>query len=176
VLAGAAQADTAPAPGGTRTVSADALPTVQVNGVVWAQVTVGNTVYATGQFTQARPAGVAVGGAGSVSRANLLAYNLTTGNLVTSFNHSLNGAGRAITASPDGTRVYVGGLFTQVDGVVHNRIAAFDTATGALVPSFTANLDSTVWSLAATDSTAAGTDFRGGLRATAVPPGAYWRR
>ena len=43
------------------TVSTDPLPTVQINGVVWAQIVIGNTVYATGQFSQARPAGAAPG-------------------------------------------------------------------------------------------------------------------
>ena len=37
--------------------TADALPTVQVNGVVWDQIVAGNVVYAVGQFTSARPAG-----------------------------------------------------------------------------------------------------------------------
>ena len=47
-----AAADTAPPdPSAPETVSAAALPTVQINGVVWAQVIVGNRVYATGQFT-----------------------------------------------------------------------------------------------------------------------------
>ena len=61
-----ADADTAPAAGLPATVSADALPTWQINGVVWSQVLVGNTVYATGSFTKARPPGVAAGGAGEV--------------------------------------------------------------------------------------------------------------
>jgi hypothetical protein len=53
-----ARADTAPVPPEpVATVAADVLPTVQINGVVWAQLVVGNRVYATGQFTQARPAG-----------------------------------------------------------------------------------------------------------------------
>ena len=34
--------------------------------------------------------------------------------------------------SPDGSRVYVGGDFTSVDGVAHAHLAAFDTATGQL--------------------------------------------
>ncbi len=85
VAAGPAQADTAPVPPVTlSTVSADSLPTVQVNGVVWSQVVVGNTVYATGSFTQARPAGAAVG-TNQTPRSNLLAYNLTTGALITTW-------------------------------------------------------------------------------------------
>src|SRR3954453_7176670 len=57
-----ATAHTAPGPPVTTpTVSADALPTVQVNGVVWSSVTIGNRVYATGSFTSAGPAGAAAG-------------------------------------------------------------------------------------------------------------------
>ncbi len=60
--------------------------------MVWSQVTVGDTVYATGGFTRARPPG-SPAGSNEVVRNNLLAYNITTGNLITSFNHSLNARG-----------------------------------------------------------------------------------
>ena len=59
-----ARADSAPpvpGPDNPTTVSADALPTVQINGVAWDQVTIGNTVYVAGRFTRARPAGAAAG-------------------------------------------------------------------------------------------------------------------
>ncbi|HZV26216.1 MAG TPA: hypothetical protein VFG00_07985, partial [Acidothermaceae bacterium] len=148
-----ASADTAPVGGLPATVSADALPTVQIDGVAWAQVTVGNTVYVTGSFTQARPAGVALGGTGSVTRNNLLAYDITTGNLITTFNHSLNAQGLAITASPDGSTVYVVGDFTSVDGATHNHIAAFSTATGALISTFTGNLNGSTKAVTANDTT-----------------------
>ncbi len=153
--AGVARADSAPpivAPATPVSVTADPLPTVQIDGVVWAQVTVGNTVYATGEFTTARPAGAAPGTQGT-RRSNLLAYDIRTGVLIGSFAHGLDAAGRSITASPDGTRVYVGGDFTHVDGIVRGRIAAFDTATGALVPSFHPDVRNTVGALAASDST-----------------------
>ncbi|WP_457254535.1 PKD domain-containing protein [Pedococcus sp. P5_B7] len=122
-----------PAPPPT-TVTADALPTWQINGVVWAQVIVGNTVYVTGSFTKARPPGVAVGGAGEVDALNIFAYDVTTGNRVTSFNHALNAQGLAITKSPDGSRVYVGGDFSTVDGIARGHVAAFSTADNSLLP------------------------------------------
>ena len=57
-----AAADTAPPDASLpTTVSTDPLPTAQINGVVWSQVVVGNTVYAGGEFTRARPAGAAPG-------------------------------------------------------------------------------------------------------------------
>jgi len=150
--------DTTPAVGTPSTVSADGLPTWQINGVVWSQVVVNNTVYVTGSFTRARPPGVAVGGAGEVNAGNVFAYDIRTGNRVTSFNHSLNAQGRVITASPDGTRVYVGGDFTAVDGNVRGHVAAFVTATGALDPSFKPNVSGAVRALATTS----GTVFLGG--------------
>ena len=147
-----ARADTAPPAGLPATVSADALPTVQINGVVWGQATVGNTVYVTGSFSQSRPAGAAAG-TNQTARSNLLAYNITTGALITSFNHPLNAQGRYVSASPDGTRVYVGGDFTTVDGVSHGHIVAFDTATGARVASFAPTMNGTVRAITATNST-----------------------
>lgn len=146
-----ARADTVPAAGTPATVSADGLPTWQVNGVVWSQAVVGNTVYATGSFTRARPPGVAVGGAGEIDARNVFAYDITTGNRVV-FNHSLNAQGLAVAASPDGSRIYIGGDFTSVDGLARGHVAAFDTATGALVATFAPNVSNEVRALAATNS------------------------
>ncbi len=144
----AAQADTTPADAAAPvTVAADALPTTQINGVVWSQVIVGNTVYAGGEFSAARPAGSALG-VNEVVRNNLLAYNLSTGVLEESFNPNLNGVVRSLVASSDGTRVYAGGYFTTVGGVARYRLAAFDTASGALVSSFAPTVNASVKSLA----------------------------
>ncbi|WP_109505942.1 PKD domain-containing protein [Nocardioides speluncae] len=148
-----ATADTQPDPGTPGTVTADALPTWQINGVVWDQVVVGNTAYVTGEFTKARPPGVPVGGAGEVNALNIFAFDVTTGNRIASFDHSLNAQGLAIAATPDGSRVIVGGDFTTVDGVAHNHLAAFDTATNALVASFDASVNSQVSGVDATNDT-----------------------
>ncbi len=131
-VAPAANADTAPAPGVEETVSADALPTAQIDGVAWTQAITGNTVWVGGEFTTARPAGSAEG-VNTVPRANLMAYDIVTGNM-TAWNPGANGAIKTIAASPDGSRIYVGGSFTSIAGKARNRIAAFDATTGALLP------------------------------------------
>jgi hypothetical protein len=148
-----AGADTSPAAGTPATVSADALPTVQVNGVVWSQVTVGNTVVATGSFSETWPAGVAETAANETPRANLLAYDITTGALLPTFStYPLNGQGLVVTASPDGSRVYVGGDFTKVGTSTREHIAAFD-ASGVLVPTFAPDVTSEVRAISANSTT-----------------------
>jgi hypothetical protein len=151
-----ARADSAPTdaanPVTPATVSADALPTVQVNGVVWSQVVVGNTVYAAGEFTRARPAGAAAGTQETV-RNNLLAYDIRTGALITSFAPDLNAQALVVTASPDGSRIYVGGDFEVANGKPRYHIAAYSTATGALLDDFRPAVGSEVKAIAATAST-----------------------
>lgn len=143
ISVGTAKADTLPPSGTPSTVSADPLPTVQIDGIVWDEAIYNNTVYATGHFNYARPAGAAAGTQQTV-RTNLLAFDITTGQLITSFNHTLtatdgtntksNTAGQALSVSPDGKRLYVGGTFQKVDGKYHSNFAAFDlTQPGAPV-------------------------------------------
>lgn len=154
-LASPALADTAPpdptSPASPPTVGADALPTTQIDGVAWAQVVVGNTVYVAGKFTTARPAGAAAG-VNTTPRSNLLAYDITTGNLISSFNVPLNAQALAITASPDGSRIYVGGDFTTAGGGNYYRIVAISTATGQVISSFRPIMESQVRALAATNT------------------------
>ncbi|WP_131106063.1 LamG domain-containing protein [Ornithinimicrobium sufpigmenti] len=129
--ASAAQAAISPiAPRGPQQVTADALPTAQINGIAWSQAIVGNTVYAGGRFTHARPPGAAPG-TNQTPRGNLLSYNLTTGQL-TGFSPDLNAQVLAVSAAPDGSRVYVGGDFSAAQGQNRGRIAAYDTASGQL--------------------------------------------
>ena len=152
-----AQADSAPGdpeqPDTPTTVSASALPTVQIeNGVVWDQVIVGNKVYAVGSFSAARPAGAAAG-TSTVPRANILAYDIRTGVLDTSFAPVLDGQALHITKTPDGSRIYVTGDFQKVDGQWRVRIAGWDTATGQLLPNFRPTLAARGLGVTATNST-----------------------
>jgi hypothetical protein len=150
--AGAISSTPAPvAEPGAHNVTADALPTVQIDGVVWSQAIVGNRVYAGGRFGYARPAGAAPG-TQRVRRTNLLAYDITTGKLITSFAPTVNGEVKTVVRSPNGSRIYVGGTFTTVNGRPRGRIAAFSAATGALISTFAPPINFTVDAITATDT------------------------
>lgn len=143
------------------TVTADGMPTVQISGVVWAQAIAGDRVYAGGSFSRARPAG-APAGTNEVTRNNLLAYDLDSGNLISSFAPNLNGQVSSVAVSPDQSRLYVGGDFTTVNGQARKRIAAFDTSTGALISNFAPPVNGSVDAIVATNSTVyAGGSFLG---------------
>ena len=131
-------------------VTADALPTVQINGVVWTQAVIGDRVFAGGEFSRARPAGAAPG-TQERTRWNLISYNLNTGKL-NSFAPKLNGPVRALAVSASGKTLFVGGSFTKVGTYTRNRFAAFRISDGKLLgkrPSF----NNTVFALAVTSST-----------------------
>ncbi|GAA1561410.1 hypothetical protein GCM10009789_13330 [Kribbella sancticallisti] len=121
-----------PAPGTGASLTAVANSAWQTDASVLGLAVAKGKAYVGGRFTRVRPPGAAAGTSQTV-RTYLAAFNQTTGALDTGFNHTLNGVVWSIVASPDGSRVYVGGDFTRVDGQVRNRVAAFDTATGALV-------------------------------------------
>lgn len=151
-----AAADSAPVdPNDPRTpvtVTADSLPTAQHDGVAWQAVTVGGTVYVAGKFNNARPYGAAPG-TQLVARRNLLAFDLASGLLKSNFAPVLNGQALSIAASPDGSRIYVGGDFTTVNGIQRNRIAAFDPDDGSLVSSFAPKVSASVRAIVASNST-----------------------
>jgi hypothetical protein len=149
------------------TITADILPTPQTNGTVYSVAIVGNIVYAGGQFTSARPFGSAAG-TNEVPRRNLLAFDLTTGALLpwapnvqgtpftgtadfctrTATGQTLCDAVFRIRSCPDGSRIYVGGDFTSINGTPRYRVAAFDTVTGNVISTFHPAVSSRVRGLA----------------------------
>lgn len=70
-------------------------------------------------------------GSGQVEQPNLAAFDVNTGEWVSSFRPVLNGQVKAIAALPDG-RLAVGGQFSMVNGVAQNALAFLDPTTGAL--------------------------------------------
>ena len=103
----------------------------QTNGTVWAIAHANGAVYLGGNFTSVRPPG-APAGTGEVTRNRLAAFDAATGELLP-FDPDVDANVRAMTASPDGAKLYVGGDFRTVAGVHVTRLVAFDTATGALI-------------------------------------------
>ena len=133
-----------------KTVTADPLPTAQIDGVVYTQVVAGRTVFAGGSFAHARPAGAAPG-VDEVVRSNLMAYDVVTGDM-TSFAPQLDGTVKALALSEDGKTLYVGGQFMTVGSSARHRFAAFEVANGklkSLAPDFNSEVDA----LATTGST-----------------------
>ena len=114
------------APGQTALASPQALPTAQIDGVVWDQAVVGNTVYAVGEFKNARPAGAAAGENES-PRFNAMAYDITTGALL-DWAPKVGGKVNAVEASADGSTIYLGGNFLSVNDEAVYGVAAVDTA------------------------------------------------
>ncbi|EFW26502.1 hypothetical protein [Actinomyces sp. oral taxon 171] len=130
------------------------LPTVQIDGVAWGQLVVGDVVYVVGSFNSARPAG-ALAGQQEVPRSNILAYDLTTGELIEDFAPTLNGAGRSLALSEDGKTLYVAGEFDRVNDEWHSRLAAFDISHGhgTLISSFQPVFSTTVKDIAVAGDT-----------------------
>lgn len=120
-------------------LTADPLATVQIDsGVIFSQAIVGNTVYAAGDFDNAR-APLASPGTNLTPRANMLAYDITTGQLLP-FAPRITGIVKSVVASADGSRIFIGGSFSYVNDVRRFNFAALDAVTGELVPGFSASV------------------------------------
>jgi hypothetical protein len=90
-------------------------------------------LYAVGDFT-------AVGGS-SISRNRAAAFTTSDG-LATSFNPNLGGSAYSVDLNSTETRVYIGGVFTTVNGGASRaRLASFSASDGT-VSSFNANITS----------------------------------
>ena len=114
-----------------QTLSAATSPMYQTNGTVWSLAYSDNVVYAGGAFTSVRPPGEPLG-TDENARTYLAAFNSQTGALLP-FAPSINGTVKAVAVSADGTTLYVGGMFTEVDGAYHDDLAAINLATGSVV-------------------------------------------
>ncbi|MCC6208529.1 MAG: chitobiase/beta-hexosaminidase C-terminal domain-containing protein [Gammaproteobacteria bacterium] len=92
-----------------------------LDGVIHALALADATLYAGGDFGQA----------GGAARNNLAAFDTgVDDDMALAWNPDVDGPVHALTLSADGARLYAGGGFTSVNGVVaRNRIAGFRTDT-----------------------------------------------
>lgn len=101
------------------------------NGRVQALAQVGDVIVLGGTFTQVSDAG----GKG-IPRTYLAAYNRSTRKLSRTFAPVINGQVWTVIPGAQPNSVYIGGDFTQVNGVGAIRVAALDVTTGAKVNGF----------------------------------------
>jgi hypothetical protein len=103
---------------------------VAVKGI--AQI--GNTIYMGGKFRNVQRG---VGGP-KYAQSYLAAFDKDTGEWIPSFNPVIDAPVLSLKASPDGTKLFVGGEFTNVNGVAGTTgLAALDPTTGAPVSGWT---------------------------------------
>ena len=98
------------------------------NGKVDVVLRVGSTIYLGGTFTELDD----TASTATAPASNLAGIDATTGQ-PTGFAPTVDAEVFALAASPDGSRLYVGGNFNTVNGKTQKKIAVFNTATGALI-------------------------------------------
>jgi len=98
--------------------------TTNVNSQVWAIEQIDNTIYVGGKFLQ-------VVGNTTYSQPYLAAFHADTGRWIDWWRPTLNGSVFALEASADGSRLFVGGEFTQVNGQTWNGFASLNPVSGA---------------------------------------------
>ena len=104
-------------------------PRVATGTAVYKLLQVGSTMFAGGDFSQVRNAT----GQATFDRDNLFSFNATSGAL-TSLSVSFNGPVWALAT--DGTSLWVGGEFTQVNGDTHRKLVKLDPTNGAVDTTF----------------------------------------
>lgn len=117
---------------------------VATNGEVRAIVEVGNRIIVGGTFTTIRNGGTSA----NIARSFLFAYDKTTNRIDPGFAPTFNGSVDALQAGPDGASVYVGGMFTSVNGLARPALVRLDATTGATIAGFDARLTGRVSDLA----------------------------
>ena len=79
-----------------------------------------------------------------VDRSRVLAFDATTGKIDDGFKPAVDGEVSALLPAADGKSIYLGGMFTHIDGVAHKVLARLDINTGQAVAGFTPNVDARV--------------------------------
>ncbi|MEU7825339.1 hypothetical protein [Catellatospora sp. NPDC049133] len=104
-----------------------------LDGTAFKILAIGGRVYVGGSFTQIRPSNSAT----VTTQRRLFAFNATTGAIDTTFKPVVDGTVRALVAAPDGQSLYIGGDFTNVNGVRSRGVERISATTGASVSGFT---------------------------------------
>ncbi|RKS72067.1 beta-propeller uncharacterized protein DUF5122 [Actinomadura pelletieri DSM 43383] len=131
-------------PGHGRVVGAnpaDNTPYV-LDGDVKSIVKIGSKIYVGGSFTQVKEVGAQKP---TLTRNRIFAFDPGTGAIDPTFAPNLNkGEASVLLPAPDGQSVYVGGNFSEINGVRHFVLARLNAQTGAPITAFKPQLDARV--------------------------------
>ena len=110
-------------------------------GRIRSLLRVGNALFVGGEFANI----------GSTAQRLVARVDATTGAVATGWDPVLEGgAVRGMVASPDGSRLYLAGSFTSVDGGIDTRHAAAVSPTSGVLSSWRARVDQPLFDVAAT--------------------------
>jgi hypothetical protein len=112
-------------------VPSTATPNI-VDGTTIAITKVGSRMIVGGDFTQVTNQGSST----ALSRPYILAFDVTTGQVDTTFLPVINDQVLSLQPGPTADTVYVGGKFTTVDGVNHRDLVLLRTTDGSVVTTF----------------------------------------
>jgi chitodextrinase len=121
---------------------ADWTPQIQ-DGQVNAIVQIGTKVVVGGTFTQVRR----YNNSTILTRNYIFAFDMNTGAIDPNFVPVLNNNVLALAPGPDGTSVYVGGLFNSVNGATYRNLVRLRLSDGQPVAGFKANTNARVQDL-----------------------------
>lgn len=108
-----------------------------------AIVSTPTAVYVGGQFASVDDG---VGGP-ATAQPHLAAFDPVTGDWLPGFRPQLNGAVQALATSDDGSRLFIGGAFTQVNGSPISGLVELDPTTGATISSIETGTSGVVYDL-----------------------------
>ncbi len=111
--------------------------TQRIRNEVFAIEQIGNRIYIGGKFTEVRQNA----NSAPISQAYLAAFDAGTGAYISSFTPTFDRPVYSLQASPDGSRLFVGGEFGDVEGVSNTRaLVALNPTTGAVDTTWKAQL------------------------------------
>jgi PKD repeat protein len=111
-----------------------------VDGDVQSIVQIGDRIFIGGNFTQVKEAGSQT----VVERDRVLAFDAASGKIDEGFKPAADGEVSVLLPAADGKSIYLGGMFTHIDGVDMKVLARLDINTGRPVPGFTPDVDARV--------------------------------
>jgi chitodextrinase len=121
---------------------ADWTPNI-LDGQVNTILQMGTKVVVGGTFTQVRRAGTSA----ILTRNYLFAFDMNTGAIDPNFVPQLNNSVLSLARGPDGTSVFVGGMFNEVNGATYRNLVRLRVSDGQAISAFRANTNARVQDL-----------------------------